>query len=335
MHKFKPTMMKRISLLFLISICVINSFAQEVEDVGAGIIEFLLRNPKTANKMNKTESITLDIIGGLLKTEAERKRQLEYATVGRDQIIINTNQGNQAQIVKDTNGNIYLLYEGVIYPIAQELLQQANEYDEGNVSTIDNSEKKIPYSDSYFNENLNEGEFIDLRDNQVYSWVRIGEQIWMSENLNFKSEGALCLTENTITNLNTSYCDSCGRLYTWIISLNVCPLGWHLPLDEEWKELEYKLGMTPKEVNKSGFRGTNEGELLKEGGEVGFNAVLCHPLDYLPTYTSRNEICCFWTSTSRGTGAAYYRRLDNNENRIHRKAWGRNAGFNVRCIKDQ
>ena len=84
--------MKRIILIFtLVLISSHFSFSQKIEDVGAGVIDFLLRNPKTANKMNSTETIALDIIGDLLKTQSERKYQLEYASAGSNQITINSN----------------------------------------------------------------------------------------------------------------------------------------------------------------------------------------------------------------------------------------------------
>ena len=102
-----------------------NSYSQKIEDLGAGVIDFLLRNPKTANKMNDSESIALDIIRDLLKTEGERKHEIEYATAGRNQITINANDGRQAQFVRNEQGKVFLLVDGVIYPIAQELVNEA------------------------------------------------------------------------------------------------------------------------------------------------------------------------------------------------------------------
>jgi len=42
-----------------------------------------------------------------------------------------------------------------------------------------------------------------------------------------------------------------------------CPDGWHLPSDEEWKKLELHIGLSPSEVDKYNFRGTDEGQKLK------------------------------------------------------------------------
>ncbi len=104
------------------------------KQVGVAVIDFLLRNPKTADKMKTHEKIALDIVGDLLKTQDQREHELEYATAGKNQLTINTNDGRQAQFVKDESGNIYLVFEGVIHPIAQEFINQAR-----NIPSIDNA----------------------------------------------------------------------------------------------------------------------------------------------------------------------------------------------------
>ena len=114
----------------IISVCIIilspsTSYPQKIEDVGAGIINFLLRNPKTADKMQADQRIALDIIGDLLKTEGQRQHELEYAAAGRNQITINTNDGRQAQFVRNETGRVFLLYDGVIYPISTQLVNQS------------------------------------------------------------------------------------------------------------------------------------------------------------------------------------------------------------------
>lgn len=123
------------------SIPTFNSYQESQESkkikpkaVAAGVIDFLLRSPKTANKMNPDEKLTLDIIRDLLKTQDQREHELDYAAAGRSQFTINTTDGRQAQFVKDESGNIYLVMDGVIYPIAQELVYQAS-----NLPTIENA----------------------------------------------------------------------------------------------------------------------------------------------------------------------------------------------------
>jgi len=155
--------MKKRTLVSLLAIPIFsvattfNSFSQESEkvkskEVGAAVIDFLLRNPKTANKMNSNERTALNIISDLLKTSGQREHEIEYAIAGRSQTTINTTDSRQAQFVKDGSGNIYLIVDGVIHPIAQELINQAS-----SILSIDNA-TLLPYNlnglESMFNEDL-------------------------------------------------------------------------------------------------------------------------------------------------------------------------------------
>ena len=71
-----------------------------------------------------------------------------------------------------------------------------------------------------------------------------------------------------------------GVLYNWSAAMNgaatsnttpsdvqgVCPSGWHLPSDAEWKQLEMYLGMTRQQADEYGWRGTDEGGKMKHPG---------------------------------------------------------------------
>jgi uncharacterized protein (TIGR02145 family) len=78
--------------------------------------------------------------------------------------------------------------------------------------------------------------FIDLRDSKKYKIVKIGEQVWMAENLNYNASGSECYGNET------SNCDKYGRLYNWETAMKACPKGWHLPSDAEWDILIVSVG---------------------------------------------------------------------------------------------
>ncbi len=122
-----------------------------------------------------------------------------------------------------------------------------------NISNVDKAKKednKTVYGES--GEDL-----IDLRDDRRYKTVIIGDQTWMAENLNFKTNGSWCYKGK---NKN---CEKYGRLYTWDAAKMACPLGWHLPTDSEWKQLIEMAGGEKKGYLK-----------LIKGGDWKFNALL-------------------------------------------------------------
>ncbi|MDR3000449.1 MAG: hypothetical protein LBU89_04205 [Fibromonadaceae bacterium] len=78
------------------------------------------------------------------------------------------------------------------------------------------------------------GTFTDSRDGKEYRTVKIGDQTWMAENLNFE-------TWNSYHYRNGKY----GRLYGWEAATNACPHGWRLPSDDEWTTLVNFVGSNP------------------------------------------------------------------------------------------
>jgi len=212
---------------------------------------------------------------------------------------------------------------------------------------------------------LNYGTVSDIEGNS-YKTVRIGDQVWMAENLKTGkfSDGTtipLVTDQSTWTNLKTSgmcfynneeltYKPTYGIFYNYYAVVDphgLCPDGWHVPSDNEWKILEMYLGMSQTEADKNGtFRGTTEGGKLKELGTThwlspnlgatntsGYTA-LPAGYRYSVGFYDINQWAIFWTSTSYDTNQAYDRGLHYNYEKIDRHYYGKLAGLSVRCIKD-
>lgn len=206
----------------------------------------------------------------------------------------------------------------------------------------------------------NQNSLTDI-DGNIYKTVEIGEQIWMAENLKVTNypDGTpiLLVTENSIwtgledNDSDEAYCfynnkesESHGALYTYSASKKACPTGWHLPSDEEWKQLEIFLGMSPSEADSLDFRGT--GNVLKStsgwnndgnGSNVYGFAALPGGIRDLSTgnFESFGEAGLWWTSTEVENHFAYYRHLMTSPNSIIRLKTNKSFGLSVRCIKDK
>lgn len=190
------------------------------------------------------------------------------------------------------------------------------------------------------------GIFTDSRDGKTYKTVAIGTQIWMAENLAYKASSGCYAYDN-----DSSYLEKYGYLYNWETAKNVCPEGWHLPSDEEWKTFEQNLGMTETEVNTGIYRGSaaNVGARLKsttdwklyEGqrlgnNETGFNAL---PGGYRRSDGSSahvEEFCFWWASTPKENddGGAWRRYLYYHSSVVGRYPGLRTDGYSVRCLKN-
>ncbi|MFH1891455.1 MAG: FISUMP domain-containing protein [Candidatus Zixiibacteriota bacterium] len=202
-------------------------------------------------------------------------------------------------------------------------------------------------------------------DENVYQTVRIGDQWWMAENLKVKryrnGDPIRNVTENsTWSSLTTgAYCeydndpanvDMYGRLYNWYAvddSRRIAPEGWHVPTDDEWKQLEMYLGMSQAEADAIGIRGTDEGGKLKEAGtthwnppntgatnESGFTALPGGGRYDHGEFASMVYDADFWCSTEIYSSNAWMRTLRNSFSGVDRSNYNWRYGFAVRCLRD-
>jgi uncharacterized protein (TIGR02145 family) len=145
------------------------------------------------------------------------------------------------------------------------------------------------------------GKFKDLRDEQVYTMVRIGTQIWMGQNLNFYASGTSYPNNDSVT-----YSKVYGRLYPWTVAKNSCPIGWHLPSETEFITMLNYLGATSA---SGGY--PLVGAKLKEAGTSHWsppntNANNSAQFTAVPagwfgfgTYNNLTKEARFWSSTEK------------------------------------
>jgi Fibrobacter succinogenes major domain (Fib_succ_major). len=216
-------------------------------------------------------------------------------------------------------------------------------------------------------DNCEYGTLTDDRDGQIYKTVKIGEQWWMAENLNYAYTG-VPFKDGDYASDSTSWCydndaANCakyGRLYTWAAAMDsvgtwstngmgcgfgetcnlgegkvrgVCPMGWHLPTQTEWNTLFTAVGgqSTAGKMLKSTSGWYNSGN----GTDAySFSALPAGYRNYSGYYDGEGYSTLFWSSTEYLRGSACYMSLyyDNDDARLNYNY--KLNGFSVRCVKD-
>ena len=208
---------------------------------------------------------------------------------------------------------------------------------------------------SYLNPNINYGEMTDSRDGQVYKTVKIGTQVWMAQNLNYKTEGSNCYHDQD-TN-----CTKYGRIYDWSAAMDsvgtwsddgkgcghtttcspkfpvqgVCPTGWHLPTDAEWNDLVAAVG--GKSVAGKELKSTSGWGSEGPGSDTFGFSVIPASFDSVG-FRGFESMAMFWSSTEKADNCAnslsidgvYAKdQLDGAEIACHYK----NNRISIRCLK--
>jgi uncharacterized protein (TIGR02145 family) len=153
---------------------------------------------------------------------------------------------------------------------------------------------------------------IDARDDKVYATVALGGLCWMATNLDVGQRIETTEPQNDpgqiqkyCLNNDPAMCDAYGGLYQWDHAMQytevegapgICPAGWRIPSDQEWKDLEVALGMDPAVADQDNWRGPPVGTALKVGGSSGFDAPLSGMAASGQSYNYPNY-GYYWTST--------------------------------------
>lgn len=192
----------------------------------------------------------------------------------------------------------------------------------------------------------------DARDGKTYSTVRIGTQCWFADDIQYTGNG--CLTNSMATD-STIGCRSNGNttypttFYQWSAAMNytatdggqgICPAGWHIPTDSEWKTMEVSLGMSVahsnlnndwrisgnvgQQLKTNAWGGTNTSGFTSIPGGYGYAGTLVGGT--LGTYAF------YWTSTQTNATTAWNRSILDSITGVNRVADLKTYAFSVRCV---
>lgn len=207
---------------------------------------------------------------------------------------------------------------------------------------------------------LDENYFVDNRDGKTYRMVKIGDQTWMAQNLNYKGPSDKDTIGSCYGN-NSANCNKYGRLYTWATAMGstedkcgdgkncdiserargICPEGWHLPSNDEWQTLLEHADRDAKKLKSTegwsnGGNGTDDYDFTAlPGGYAEQGDVASLPDNY---FKDEGAYAIFWSSTQvddEDHTQAYrpYLKDDNKVSEFDGNNY-KGLGFSVRCLKD-
>jgi len=194
--------------------------------------------------------------------------------------------------------------------------------------------------------------FKDSRDGNVYKTVKIGNQVWMVENLAYLPSvvGPAMGSETTPlyyvygyvgTNVTgakaTANYSTYGVLYNWAAAKAACPAGWHLPSDAEWTELTDYLGGENVAGGKLKETGTSHWISPNTGAtnETGFIALPGSHRDRVGAFFSvGGDYGNWWSATEDSASNAWSRDVYYDDGGVSRIDYDKELGFSVRCVRD-
>ena len=196
------------------------------------------------------------------------------------------------------------------------------------------------------------GTMTDSRDGREYKTVQIVGQLWMAQNLNFgemihatnggdshdgysKNNGK---AEKYCYRNDSLFCAQFGGLYSWDEAMlyretertsGICPVGWHLPSNSEWKDLT--LALEPEKGD------TLAGTRLIAGSKSGFEALFAGYLIFAErSFYDMDQAAYFWSSTmdSQYRLVSLGRSVFRDKHTFYKDNFLKYSGLQIRCVKD-
>ena len=201
-------------------------------------------------------------------------------------------------------------------------------------------------------------------EGQVYNTIQVRGQCWLKENMNVGTmvNGSQNQTDNGVVEKycydnSTANCTQFGGLYQWSEMMQyttnqgaqgICPTGWHIPSDEEWKVLEGtvdgQFGIGDPVWDEYNYRGLDAGRNLKttsgwsnngNGTDIyGFSVKPAGGRTISATFDYLNGAGLFWASTEFNATKKFIRTCHTDYLNIFRTAQSKDIGYSVRCLRD-
>lgn len=192
-----------------------------------------------------------------------------------------------------------------------------------------------------------------------YKTIRIGEQIWMAENLAYLPQinkgysTSMFEPKYYVYNYNginikeaisTANYKIYGVLYNKEAAIQSCPEGWHIPTDNDWKLLELEIGLSQELLNEIGYRGSESlsincrsSYLWKSNNGTDSNNLNILPSGYkdFESFKNLGLSSSFWTQSEYNDKEVWIREFSNIYPGINRIPKQKQNAYSVRCIKNK
>jgi uncharacterized protein (TIGR02145 family) len=193
---------------------------------------------------------------------------------------------------------------------------------------------------------------VNDEDGNHYKAVKIGNQVWMAENLKttrYNDGTPITLVSDSAAwaalsapgrcyykNDSLTYKKTFGALYNWLTvgTGKLCPIGWHVPSDAEWVTLVDYLGGDSVAGGKMKTVGTWEYINVGATNESGFSALPGGNRE-LNGHFIPYPCCGFWWSSIDNPPNGLDWELNNQVKSINRNYRDDRSAFSVRCVKDK
>jgi len=185
---------------------------------------------------------------------------------------------------------------------------------------------------------------------QTYRTVKIENQTWMAENLNYDVVGSVCY-DNDPAN-----CDKYGRLYKWATAMalpdscngikctsiigtkhkGICPSGWHIPSDDDWATLANFVGASTAGTKLKATSGWNNYNGKSGNGQdtYGFAALPGGFGNSDGSFANAGGHGLWWSASEDNSDSAYYRVMSYSYEGVYYFNYDKDLLFSVRCVQD-